>query len=57
MWLQVPKLDYLQLLAVEWVRDGAKVAGRALVRAMRSISVNVQVRMMRVLCIGLRCYR
>jgi hypothetical protein len=39
--LLVPKLDYLQLLAVEWVRDAAKAAGRAVVRAVADLSVRV----------------
>jgi hypothetical protein len=39
--LLVPKLDYLQLLAVEWVRDAAKAAGRAVLRAVADLSVRV----------------
>lgn len=35
--LLVPKLDYLQLLAVEWLRDAAAGTGRMLVDALRDL--------------------
>lgn len=36
--LLVPKLDYLQLLAVEWVRDAGARFGAAFLRAVRDLS-------------------
>jgi hypothetical protein len=34
--LLVSKLDYLQLLVVEWLRDAASAVGRAIMHALRS---------------------